>query len=82
MEKVLKVFSSFEEAERADDEYYASLSPQQRVDLASREPIAESLQSRGVGAAQDAVVQGLEGYPPLASCRLTYSCPLMQSLAL
>jgi hypothetical protein len=33
MEKVLKVFSSFEEAERADDEYYASLAPQQRVDL-------------------------------------------------
>jgi len=33
MEKVLKVFSSFEEAERADEEYYASLSPQQRVDL-------------------------------------------------
>lgn len=33
MEKVLKVFSSFEEAERADDEYYASLSPQERVDI-------------------------------------------------
>lgn len=33
MEKVLKVFSSFEEADQADDEYYASLSPQERVDL-------------------------------------------------
>ena len=33
MEKVLKVFSSLEEADRADDEYYASLSPQQRVDV-------------------------------------------------
>lgn len=33
MEKVLKVFSSFEEAEEADDEYYALLSPQERVDL-------------------------------------------------
>lgn len=33
MEKVLRVFSNFEEADRADDEYYASLSPQERVDL-------------------------------------------------
>jgi len=33
MEKVLKVFSSFEEADGADDEYYASLSPHERVDL-------------------------------------------------
>ena len=33
MEKVVKVFGSFEEADRADDEYYASLSPQERVDL-------------------------------------------------
>jgi hypothetical protein len=33
MEKVLKVFNSFEEADRADDEYYASLTPQQRVDI-------------------------------------------------
>jgi hypothetical protein len=33
MEKVLKVFNSFEEADQADDEYYASLTPQQRVDI-------------------------------------------------
>lgn len=33
MQKVLKVFNSFEEADRADDEYYASLSPQERVDI-------------------------------------------------
>lgn len=33
MEKVLNIFNGFEEADRADDEYYASLSPQQRVDL-------------------------------------------------
>lgn len=33
MKKVPKVFRSFEEADRADEEYYASLTPQQRVDL-------------------------------------------------
>ena len=50
MEKVLKVFSSFEEAERADDEYYASLSPQERVDIlldmiaAYRESVGETEQ--------------------------------------
>ena len=33
MEKVLKVFSGFEEADHSDDEYYASLTPQQRVDI-------------------------------------------------
>ena len=33
MEKLLKVFNSFEEAEQADDAYYASLTPHQRVDL-------------------------------------------------
>ena len=33
MERVLKVFNSFEEADQADDEYYASLTPQQRVDI-------------------------------------------------
>lgn len=33
MEKVLRVFNSFESADEADDEYYASLTPQQRVDL-------------------------------------------------
>lgn len=33
MEKVLKVYNSFEEADRADDDYYASLSAQERVDI-------------------------------------------------
>lgn len=33
MDKVVKMFDSFEEADRADVEYYASLTPQQRVDL-------------------------------------------------
>lgn len=48
MEKLLKVFKSFEEAEQADDEYYASLTPQQRVDLlldliaAHRESLGET----------------------------------------
>ena len=48
MEKLLKVFNSFEEAEQADDAYYASLTPQQRVDLlldliaAHRESLGET----------------------------------------
>jgi hypothetical protein len=33
MERQLRVFRSFEEADQADDEYYASLSPQDRVNL-------------------------------------------------
>jgi hypothetical protein len=33
MEKVLRVFDSFDDADRADDEYYASLTPQERVDI-------------------------------------------------
>lgn len=33
MEKVLNVFNSFEAADRADDEYYASLTPQERVNI-------------------------------------------------
>ncbi len=33
MEKVVRVFKSFEEAERADREYYRSLTPQQRLDI-------------------------------------------------
>ena len=33
MKKVLQVFHNFEDADRADDEYYASLTPQQRVDI-------------------------------------------------
>jgi len=50
MDKVLKIFRSFDDAERADDEYYASLSPQERVDLlldmiaAYRESLGETEQ--------------------------------------
>ncbi len=33
MEKVIKKFSSFEKAQEADDNYYNSLTPNQRVDL-------------------------------------------------
>ena len=33
MERVLNVFNSFEAADRADDEYYASLTPQERVNI-------------------------------------------------
>lgn len=48
MDKVLKSFTSFEEAEQADVEYYASLTPQARVDLlldlvaAHRESLGET----------------------------------------
>jgi hypothetical protein len=33
MERVAQVFSNFDEAERADDEYYASLTPEHRLDI-------------------------------------------------
>ena len=33
MEKVAQIYHSFEEAEEADDEYYASLTPQQRMEI-------------------------------------------------
>jgi len=33
MERHVRIFRGFEAAERADEDYYASLSPQQRVDL-------------------------------------------------
>lgn len=33
MERVLRVFSSMADAERADEEYYASLTPTERVDV-------------------------------------------------
>jgi hypothetical protein len=32
-QRELKVFTSFEAADRADDEYYASLSPDERLDV-------------------------------------------------
>ena len=33
MERVGQVFRSFEEADRADDAYYASLTPEERLDI-------------------------------------------------
>ena len=33
MEKTIRVFDSFEEAEAADKEYYRSLSPAERVEI-------------------------------------------------
>jgi hypothetical protein len=33
MERVFRVFDSFVDADRADDTYYASLTPQERVEL-------------------------------------------------
>jgi len=33
VEKVAKVFHSFEDADRADEEYYANLTPQERLDI-------------------------------------------------
>ena len=34
MERVAFVFRSFEEAEKAEAEYYASLTPEQRIEIA------------------------------------------------
>jgi hypothetical protein len=31
--RTLQLFKSFDEAERADDEYYASLSPAERIEI-------------------------------------------------
>lgn len=36
MEKVIQKFESFEEAQASDDRYYASLTPQQRMDILLR----------------------------------------------
>jgi len=33
MEREVRIFDSFEEAERADAEYYAGLTPKERVDI-------------------------------------------------
>ena len=33
MKKVAQVWNGFEEAERAEEEYYASLTPQERLDI-------------------------------------------------
>ena len=44
--------------------------PQQRIDLVIREVVAELLQSSGVGAAQDAIVEGLKRDPFLGQLSL------------
>lgn len=50
MQRVLQRFRSFDEADAADDAYYASLTPQERVDLlldlvaAYRESLGEAAQ--------------------------------------
>jgi hypothetical protein len=33
MEKVVRIFKSFEEADQADKEYYRNLTPEQRLDI-------------------------------------------------
>jgi hypothetical protein len=33
MDKVLRAFRSFDEADRADEQYYAALTPQERVEI-------------------------------------------------
>jgi hypothetical protein len=33
MQRVARVFLTFEEAERADDQFYADLTPQERLDM-------------------------------------------------
>jgi hypothetical protein len=33
MDRVARVFDSFEAADRADDQFYAELTPQQRLDI-------------------------------------------------
>jgi hypothetical protein len=33
MERVLRTFDKFGDAEKADDEFYASLTPQERLDI-------------------------------------------------
>ena len=33
MERILRTFDKFEDAEKSDDEFYASLTPQERLDI-------------------------------------------------
>jgi hypothetical protein len=33
MDRTVQIFRSFDDAERADDEFYAGLTPQERVDI-------------------------------------------------
>jgi hypothetical protein len=48
MERVIQVFDSFEEAEEANDRYYASLTPQERLNLVL-ELVAQHREALGVG---------------------------------
>jgi len=49
MRNKLRVFSSFEEADEADHQYYASLSPQERLDVLL-ELVARHRESMGEAA--------------------------------
>lgn len=51
MEREIRIFHTFADAERADDDYYASLSPQERVDLLL-ELIAQYQESLGEAASR------------------------------
>ena len=53
----------------------------QRGDLVLGQVIEELLRTLRIGAGEQPVVQGLEGSPSLANCRLTYSWPLRQTRA-
>ncbi len=46
MERVLRTFNQFGDAEEADWQYYSSLSPQERLDI-MLEIIAQKLESSG-----------------------------------
>jgi hypothetical protein len=50
VERVVRVFKSFEEAEKADREFYDRLTPQQRVDLMLE--LMEQYRSQFYGASE------------------------------
>jgi len=50
MDRRVQVFRGFDEADRADEEYYASLTPQQRVDL-----LLELIAARNMSTGEAAV---------------------------
>ncbi len=51
MDKVIQVFHSFEDADQADEAYYAGLTPQERVDVLL-DLIANYRESLGEAAAR------------------------------
>ena len=51
MDKVFQIFHSFEDADRADEAYYAGLTPQERVDILL-DLIASYKESLGEAAAR------------------------------